>query len=250
MGIVGKDKVLREIIEAREGLEKKINQYFEILKLLLTKKRELSSEEQDLLSIPIDHDLWLEAISRFKLKYQIFYLRHLIVILKNVIKRIEIIDKDEAPESYTTALQVYEYNLDSLVEVEDMSKELEQDIPPYGVNDKQKDTPKAKMITSSRKKKNPEDFKSLLDCENKEALMQKLHELLNLAEKKNFAFAIHALILLGYIKERSAKLYRSMRNEFGDIGSDANLNKALIKLEKVKEDDITMIPYIKKLKPD
>lgn len=92
------------------------------------------------------------------------------------------------------------------------------------------------------------DFKDILNHNNKETLMLKLHELLDNAEKRDFAFAIHALILLGYIKGRSAKLYRLMRDEFGDIGSDSNLNKALIGLEKVKEDDLIIITYIKKLK--
>lgn len=70
------------------------------------------------------------------------------------------------------------------------------------------------------------DFKSYLHHDNKDALVDKLHELLDGKKGKVVAITIKALEQLGFISvsdSRSA-IYKTMRVEFGKIGSDQSIN--------------------------
>lgn len=73
---------------------------------------------------------------------------------------------------------------------------------------------------------------------NKPALMEKLHELLDITKGKIVAITITALIelhiLAGY--QSNAVLYDSMRKEFGEIGSNSGLNNFLNKNNKILND--------------
>jgi len=68
-------------------------------------------------------------------------------------------------------------------------------------------------------------FIDYLHHENKEALTQKLHDLLDGRKGKIVAITIKALEQLGFISvdSRSA-IYKAMRDEFGEIGSDQSIN--------------------------
>lgn len=88
-------------------------------------------------------------------------------------------------------------------------------------------------------------FREYLYHDNKDKLIGKLHELLDSASGKNVAIVIQALIKLGYLanfKSKSA-LYKAMRTEFGDIGTNQNLNDFLNPNNK-KIQDKDLLPLI------
>jgi len=70
------------------------------------------------------------------------------------------------------------------------------------------------------------NFSNYLYHPNKDALMNKLHEILDNSKGKNVAITIMALARLSYIVGYKSNkiLYNSMRKEFGDIGKDSGLN--------------------------
>lgn len=73
------------------------------------------------------------------------------------------------------------------------------------------------------------EFSDLLHHHNKDALMIKIHELLDDTKGKNIAITITALKKLGFISGYKSNncLFNSMRKEFGDIGSTSGLNNFL-----------------------
>lgn len=75
----------------------------------------------------------------------------------------------------------------------------------------------------SRKEK---DFKSYLHHHDKDALMIKLHELLDGNKGKVVAITIKALEQLGFmsVPDSRSAVYKAMRDAFGDIGSDQSIN--------------------------
>jgi hypothetical protein len=92
-------------------------------------------------------------------------------------------------------------------------------------------------------------FVDYLHHENKEALMKKLHELLDNRKGKAVAIGIKALISLSFIAGYKSKneLYKAMEKEFGYIGSNAALNDFLNEnSQKLSENDIS--PTIEILK--
>lgn len=70
------------------------------------------------------------------------------------------------------------------------------------------------------------DFRSYLHHNNKDALIQKLHELLDDKKGKVVAITIKALEQLGFISvtDTRSALYKALRVEFGEIGSDQSIN--------------------------
>lgn len=90
--------------------------------------------------------------------------------------------------------------------------------PQIGENEK-----KIEKVFSKYEK----DFRSYLHHDNKDALIEKLHELIDGEKGRVVAITIKALEKLGFIavlSNRSA-LYKSMEKEFGDIGAYQGLNK-------------------------
>lgn len=80
--------------------------------------------------------------------------------------------------------------------------------------------------------KQEKDFKSYLHHNNRDVLMDKLHELLDNEKGRVVAITIKALERLGYISvlgQRSI-LYKCMENEFGYIGAHQGLNEFYNKL--------------------
>lgn len=73
---------------------------------------------------------------------------------------------------------------------------------------------------------NRKRFIDYLHHPQKDALMKKLHELLDGNKGKVVAITIKALEQLGFIPvpDSRAALYKAMREEFGDIGSDQSIN--------------------------
>jgi len=73
--------------------------------------------------------------------------------------------------------------------------------------------------------KSESSFSDYLLCEEKIELMKTLHSLLDNSKGKEVAIVIKALKIGKFLKPISnSKLYRSMRKEFGDIGTDSGLN--------------------------
>ena len=70
-------------------------------------------------------------------------------------------------------------------------------------------------------------FAGYLHHKNKEALIEKLHELLDGQKGKNVAIVIRALTELAYINIKGNELYRVMQEEFGEIGAISNINDFL-----------------------
>lgn len=84
-----------------------------------------------------------------------------------------------------------------------------------------------KSLKKSSTHKIEKDFRSYLHHNNKDALIEKLHELLDGNKGKVVAITIKALEKLNFIAVLSqrATLYKSMEKEFGDIGAPQGLNK-------------------------
>lgn len=81
------------------------------------------------------------------------------------------------------------------------------------------------------------NFISYLHHDNKNALIQKLHELIDGKRGKLVATIIIALEKLNFIGgyETRAALYNVMRDEFGDIGANAGLNDFMANDYKISE---------------
>jgi len=86
-----------------------------------------------------------------------------------------------------------------------------------------------KKNTAIQKEK---DFIDYLHHENKEALLKKLHELLDNEKGRVVAITIKALEKLGFISVlgKRADLYKCMEKEFGYIGASQGLNDFYVKL--------------------
>lgn len=85
------------------------------------------------------------------------------------------------------------------------------------------------------------DFRAYLHHENKDALIQKLHELLDGKKGKLVVTVIKALENLRFIAgyENRSELYKVMRHEFGDnIGSNSGLNDFFNKSYKILDGEI------------
>lgn len=84
------------------------------------------------------------------------------------------------------------------------------------------------------------DFISYLHHDSKDALMEKLHELIDGKRGKLVATIIIALEKLNFIGgyETRAALYNVMRDEFGDIGANAGLNDFITKSYKITDAEI------------
>ncbi|MDH8700936.1 hypothetical protein M2138_000270 [Dysgonomonadaceae bacterium PH5-43] len=84
-----------------------------------------------------------------------------------------------------------------------------------------------------KKEKEIKDFRDYLHHNNKEALMEKLHELVDGQKGKDVAITIKALERLNYIDiltNRKA-FYESMEKEFGYIGTEQSINPTYIVLK-------------------
>lgn len=94
--------------------------------------------------------------------------------------------------------------------------------------------------TSLAESQAEKDFKSYLHHDNKDALMEKLHELIDGKKGKLVVIIIKSLEKLSFIGgyENRATLYNAMRKEFGNIGTNAGLNDFLSKDYKIANVDI------------
>lgn len=74
--------------------------------------------------------------------------------------------------------------------------------------------------------KHEKDFRSYLHHDNKDALIEKLHELIDGKKGKVVAITIKALEQLGFISvtDTRSAIYKAMRKEFGEIGTDQSIN--------------------------
>ena len=83
-------------------------------------------------------------------------------------------------------------------------------------------------------------FKDYLFHNNKDALLQKLHELLDGKKGKVVVIAIKALEKLSFIAgyEHRATLYKAMRKEFGSIGTDTGLNDFYSNSHKILDSEL------------
>ncbi|MBF0651360.1 hypothetical protein IR083_21320 [Dysgonomonas sp. GY75] len=97
----------------------------------------------------------------------------------------------------------------------------------YGIYCPKQNEVKEEKISKSIKSQVERDFRSYLHHDNKDALMEKLHELLDNEKGKVVAITIKALENLGFISVLSqrAALYKCMEEEFGKIGAYQGLNK-------------------------
>ncbi len=87
------------------------------------------------------------------------------------------------------------------------------------------------MPLKAGRKVEEKDFIFYLHHENKDALMKKLHELLDGKKGKMVAITLKALerlVFISVIDNRSI-IYKAMRKEFGDIGSDQGINSIIVK---------------------
>jgi len=102
------------------------------------------------------------------------------------------------------------------------------------------------------KKETEPEFISYLQHPNKEALIKKLHELLDNSEGKPVAKTIRALIECSFITgyKSNEQLYRAMRKEFGEIGASAGLNSFLNENGKkiIENDIITTVEILQRVK--
>lgn len=89
-------------------------------------------------------------------------------------------------------------------------------------------------------KKQEKDFSTYLHHDNKDALIDKLHELIDGKRGKLVVTIIIALEKLNFIGgyETRAALYNAMRDEFGDIGANAGLNDFMANDYKISEIDL------------
>ena len=96
--------------------------------------------------------------------------------------------------------------------------------------------------STSSKVSTEKDFRSYLHHNNKDALMEKLHELLDNEKGKVVAITIKALEKIGCIAVLSqrAALYRSMENEFGYIGAPTGLNNYYNDLSSIDTKDLKL----------
>ena len=104
-------------------------------------------------------------------------------------------------------------------------------------------------VTFNPTQKEEKPFADYLHHENKDALMKKLHELLDNAKGKNVAFVIKSLEELKYLAGYNSRneLYASMKNEFGNFGSNQSVNDFLNpNNSKIHHSDIA--PYLEILK--
>lgn len=100
----------------------------------------------------------------------------------------------------------------------------------------------ANKKTTSSKVRTEKDFRSYLHHDNKDVLMEKLHELLDNEKGKVVAITIKALEKIGCIAVLSqrAALYRSMENEFGYIGAPTGLNNYYNDLSLIDTKDLRL----------
>lgn len=127
-------------------------------------------------------------------------------------------------------------------EQRDITKKAKQKLEElhylYCLTNKEEETNKAVKINIKQEK----DFRSYLHHDNKAALMEKLHELLDGERGKIVAITIKALEKLGFIAVLSqrAALYKSMADEFGDIGASQGLNKFYNELSLIDTKDLKL----------
>jgi len=98
------------------------------------------------------------------------------------------------------------------------------------------------LFESTRDAKPFEDY---LHHDSKVALMAKLHELLDGEKGKVVCVVIEALKKCGMLAGYGSKatLYRAMREEFGEIGTDSGLNQ--IQIKNIKDDIDAMVVVLK-----
>lgn len=96
----------------------------------------------------------------------------------------------------------------------------------YPISEVLKLKPKIDDFISKNKK-----FEDYLHHDNKEKLLEVLHTLLDRKKGKDVAVILLALQELGiiYLGGNRSEIYRSMREEFGDIGSSSGINDYLKK---------------------
>lgn len=85
----------------------------------------------------------------------------------------------------------------------------------------------------------PKNFIDYIQHPNKNAMLSRLHELLDNKKGKIVAITIIAMEKLGFIGgyESRSTLYKTMRIEFGDIGTDAGLNDFFTNRHKIAQTD-------------
>lgn len=102
----------------------------------------------------------------------------------------------------------------------------------YAIYCPNQDTEKESKQPQKTKVQVEKDFRFYLNHGNIDALVEKLHELLDGEKGKVVAVTIKALEKLKFIKvlKHRAALYKAMRNEFGDIGAFQGLHDFYNKL--------------------
>lgn len=109
-----------------------------------------------------------------------------------------------------------------------------------------KEEKQSKTINSQVEK----DFKSYLHHDNKDALMEKLHELIDGKKGKVIAITIKALEQLGFISvsDSHSAIYKAMRVEFGRIGSDQSINPIMNNYEQYSLEIEQQMKILKEVK--
>jgi len=112
-------------------------------------------------------------------------------------------------------------------------------LPNSTINEEQ---PQSQPHQSKTKKTKEKPFVDYLLHPNKDALMETLHILFSDAKGKKVAFLIASLEKLFYLAGYRSKknLYRSIRTEFGDFGSDQSVDDFLnTNKSKIQDNDLT-----------
>lgn len=135
-------------------------------------------------------------------------------------------------------------------EQRDMVKKAKQKLEElhhlYCPPNKEKDSKVEKVPTTKQEK----DFRSYLHHENKDALIEKLHELLDGHRGKVVAITIKALEQLGFmlVADSRRTLYKAMREEFGEIGSDQSINPIMYKFKEYSNEIEQQMKILKEVK--
>lgn len=105
--------------------------------------------------------------------------------------------------------------------VKKAKKKLEELYTLYCPQTKENEKKIEKVLSKQEK-----DFRSYLHHDNKDALIEKLHDLIDGKKGKVVAITIKALEELGFmsVPDSRSALYKTMRVEFGDIGTDQSIN--------------------------
>lgn len=155
------------------------------------------------------------------------------------------IDREDLLEYCLPETEFFESNANILFilaekEQRDMVKKAKQKLEElhslYCPPNKEEKNNKAAKINIKQEK----DFRSYLHHDNKDALINKLHELIVGKRGKLVATIIIALEKLNFIGgyETRATLYNVMRDEFGDIGANAGLNDFITNSYKISDAEL------------